>query len=84
MHRNVLEHEPSEALFVPNNRPLLFYHAISLYAMSALHPGGWLYFEINPLFAKQMKAMLANVGFGAVELKRDAFGKQRFVRARKD
>ena len=52
--------------------------------MSALHPGGWLYFEINPLFAKQMKAMLANVGFGAVELKRDAFGKQRFVRARKD
>lgn len=84
MHRNVLEHEPSEALFVPNNRPLLFYHAISLYAMSALHPGGWLYFEINPLFAIQMKAMLANVGFGAVELKRDAFGKQRFVRARKD
>ena len=84
MHRNVLEHEPSEALFVPNNRPLLFYHAISLYAMSALHPGGWLYFEINPLFARQMKAMLANVGFGVVELKRDAFGKQRFVRARKD
>ena len=28
MHKNVLEHEPHEALFVTENDPLLFYKAI--------------------------------------------------------
>ena len=83
MHRNVLDYEPAQALFVPNDQPLLFYRAIAHHAMSELLPGGWLYFEINPLYAEQMQSLLVNMGFAAVEVKKDAFGKQRFVRARK-
>ena len=36
MEKNVLEHEPSLALFVPDEDPLKFYRAIAEYASSAL------------------------------------------------
>ena len=55
MERNVLEHEPSLALFVPDDDPLLFYRAIARFAYQALRPDGCLYFEINPLYADEMK-----------------------------
>ena len=58
MEANVLEHEPHEALFVPDDDPLLFYRAIARYALTALAPGGWLYFEINPLYADALCDML--------------------------
>ncbi len=47
MEKNVLEHEPGIALFVPDEEPLKFYRAIAEYASSALKSGGALYFEIN-------------------------------------
>ena len=50
MEKNVLEHEPSIALFVPDEEPLKFYRAIAEYASSALKTGGALYFEINPIY----------------------------------
>ena len=49
MEKNVLEHEPSIALFVPDENPLKFYRAIAEYASSSLKSGGALYFEINPI-----------------------------------
>lgn len=58
MEANVLEHEPHEALFVPDDDPLLFYRAIARYALTALASGGWLYFEINPLYADALCDML--------------------------
>lgn len=36
MERNVLEHEPHTALFVPDDDPLRFYRAIAHYAAEAL------------------------------------------------
>ena len=47
MEPNVLEYEPAEALFVPDNDPMLFYRAIAAYASRALKNGGRLYLEIN-------------------------------------
>jgi release factor glutamine methyltransferase len=35
MEKNVLEHEPHLALFVPDDDPLLFYRAIAKYALEA-------------------------------------------------
>ncbi|MGN1262404.1 MAG: peptide chain release factor N(5)-glutamine methyltransferase [Prevotella sp.] len=83
MERNVLDYEPHSALFVPDDDPLLFYRKIALYAGNALRRGGFLLFEINPLFATELTAMLRDTGFDCVESRNDRFGKVRFVRARK-
>ena len=79
MEPNVLSYEPKEALFVPENHPLLFYDAIAHYAKTALKPHGKLYFEINPLYRKAVVEMLKNKGFIGVMIRKDAFGKERMV-----
>ena len=83
MERHVLEHEPHLALFVPDDDPLRFYRAIAQYAQRALKPGGQLYFELNPLYARETEALLQDLGFAETEIKPDMFGKQRFLKAKK-
>ena len=82
MEKNVLEHEPSIALFVPDEDPLKFYRAIAEYASSALKPEGALYFEINPIYEKETREMLQSLGFKDIETKEDAFGKKRMMKAK--
>ena len=79
MHPNVLGHEPWEALFVPDDDPLLFYRAIARYAVRALKPGGALLLEINPLFANELQKLLSATGFPVVKIINDDFGKKRFA-----
>ena len=81
MAQNVLKFEPSTALFVPQSDPLLFYKAIANYAIEALKPNGKLYVEINPLYRNELEEMLKNVGFIDIEIRKDAFGKDRMARA---
>ena len=83
MEKNVLEHEPSIALFVPNEEPLKFYRAIAEYASSALKTEGALYFEINPIYEKETREMLQDLGFKDIETKEDAYGKKRMMKAMK-
>ena len=83
MKSHVLEHEPHVALFVPDDDPLLFYRAIADFAIQSLEPDGWLYFEVNPLYINDLKAMLAEKGFENIEVKIDLFGKERMIRAKK-
>ena len=83
MEKNVLEHEPSIALFVPDEDPLKFYRAIAEYASSALKSEGALYFEINPIYEKETREMLQSLGFKDIEAKEDAFGKKRMMKAMK-
>ena len=82
MERNVLEYEPSLALLVPDDDPLLFYRAISRFAKTALKDGGNLYFEINPLYAEPLKQLMQEEGFADIMLYQDSFGKQRFAHGR--
>lgn len=82
MHVNVTGHEPAEALFVPDDDPLLFYRAVCRYALHALRPGGALYFEINPHCAGALLDLIRVTGFDDVTLLDDSFGKQRFIKAR--
>jgi release factor glutamine methyltransferase len=84
MESNVLAYEPHEALFVPDDNPLLFYCAIATYACSALKAGGRLYFELNPLYAEDCRRMLELQGFCHLTLRQDEFGKQRFIKAIKE
>ncbi len=82
MEKNVLEHEPSIALFVPDEDPLKFYRAIAEYASSALKSEGALYFEINPIYEKETREMLEGLDFKNIETKEDAFGKKRMMKAK--
>lgn len=78
---NVLNYEPSIALFVPNDDPLRFYRAIAEYGMIALSHNGELYFEINYRFVDEVSAMLNALGYVGIEVRNDQFAKQRFVKA---
>ena len=80
MEENVLAHEPHLALFVPDDDPLLFYRAITRFAAHQLVSGGWLYFEINPLYAHETKSLLAEEGFSAIDIRQDQFSKERMIR----
>ena len=79
MESNVLDHEPHEALFVPDEEPLLFYEAIGKYAQQGLKQNGLLAFEINPLYANQLSNTLSDQGFHDISIVNDSFGKQRFI-----
>lgn len=81
MEKHVLDHEPHEALFVPDTDPLLFYRAIACYALHALRRGGLLFFEINSAYGEKTVEMLHSFGYEYVELKRDQFGNDRMVKA---
>lgn len=66
MHRNVLDHEPGLAIFVPDEDPLVFYRALSLWAKRLLVPGGRGIVEINDVCAERTSTMLADAGFADV------------------
>lgn len=83
MESNVLNYEPHTALFVPDDDALLFYRAIAQYGQVALKEGGWLYFEINPLYASILTEMLVMMEYHDIEIKEDQFGKERMIRARR-
>ena len=81
MDANVLEWEPSLALFVPDSDPLLFYRKIGELALEMLAEDGALYFEINQAYGMETVNMLKALGYGQVELRKDAWGNDRMVKA---
>ena len=83
MAHNVLDYEPSTALFVPDDDPLRFYRAIAELGLRRLRPGGRLCFEINPLYAEALRSLLVSLGYEAVTILDDDYDKQRFATARK-
>ena len=83
MGKNVLDYEPHQALFAPEEEPIIFYQRIGDYAWQSLNPGGALYFELNPLTADEVSDYLQRLGFSEIEIRQDQFGKQRFLKATK-
>lgn len=82
MEKNVLDWEPSIALFVPDDDPLRFYRAIARIGQTLLKPDGKLYFESNWLFTHEMQCMLEEEHYTDIFFKKDIFGKERMVSAR--
>lgn len=83
MELNVIDYEPHSALFVPDNDPLLFYRAITQYAIKALKPSGRIYFEINSRFGNETTKLLTDNGFSDTMVIKDMYGLDRFVFASK-
>lgn len=81
MHYNVLNHEPTGALYVKDEDPLVFYEKITLLAKGALTVGGQLYFEINQYLGEETKSLLTNNYFSA-SLKKDIFGNDRMLKGK--
>ncbi|MCX2453661.1 peptide chain release factor N(5)-glutamine methyltransferase [Pedobacter sp. PLR] len=84
MHQNVLAHEPHLALFVPDERPLLFYEAIADFAIGHLKENGKLFFEINEYLSEETIQMLKDKGFTNTVLRKDMQGKPRMILATRD
>lgn len=80
MRRNVLDYEPAEALFVPDGDPLLFYRAIARWAQRFLRPGGVGLVEINEALGDETAGVFRGAGFKNVQIRRDFYGKARFIR----
>lgn len=80
MRANVLDYEPSTALFVSDHDPLVFYRKILEFAQKTLKPNGEVWFEINEKFGNEMKNLCQEKGFKNVEIIKDFREKERFVR----
>ena len=79
MEPHVLNYEPSIALFVPDNRPLLFYEAIISYAATALMDGGILAFETNRRYANEVGTLMTAAGCCDVNVRKDLYNNERIV-----
>ncbi len=79
--QNVLEYEPHLALFVADDDPLIFYRKIAELALQALKPNGALYYEINQYLGNETVALLKQIGFKQVTLRKDIFGNDRMIKA---
>ena len=83
MSANVLEYEPSTALFVPNEDPLLFYRKIAQLAQDSLYSKGWLYFEINEYLSLEMEILLHEIGYINIEIRNDFRAVPRMIKCQK-
>ncbi|GAB4131167.1 MAG: peptide chain release factor N(5)-glutamine methyltransferase [Raineya sp.] len=83
MQKNVLDYEPTTALFVPDAQPLLFYEKIILFAKKYLRQGGFLFFEINEKFGEEIAFLLQKNDFAEIVILQDFYGKDRFAKAQK-
>ncbi len=82
MQKNVLDYEPEQALFVKDEKPLVFYEAVARFAKQNLSEQGKLYLEINERFGSEVKELLLSFGFLSVEILKDINGKYRIVKAK--
>ena len=81
MEQHVVQHEPDNALFVPNDTPLVFYQAIAHYAMQQTYGPIAVYCELHQDFALQTKVLFENKGYHSVNIFKDIFENWRMLRA---
>jgi len=80
MGKNVVEHEPHLALFVPDGNPLVFYRAIADRAKNDLKKGGAVFVEINERLGTEVQKVFIDHGF-TTKIIKDLDGKDRLVTA---
>jgi release factor glutamine methyltransferase len=79
MHKRVLDYEPQQALFVEDDNPLLFYHAILKFGQTHLVNEGKLYFEINEACGEEVIFLYKKYGYTDIDLRQDIHGKDRMI-----
>ncbi len=80
MQVQVKNFEPSIALFVTNEDPLIFYRTIARLGKQYLNSNGQLFFEMHYDQGKALLTLFDEMGYHA-ELRQDMFGKDRMLRA---
>lgn len=78
MRGNVLDWEPAQALFVPDDDPLVFYRAVAVWADYLLKDNGNLWLEINEKLGQETAAL-----FTGAAVIQDLNGKDRFIVVKK-
>jgi release factor glutamine methyltransferase len=82
MSISVSEFEPSVALFVPNDDPLLFYRTILEAGKTHLKQNGVIYFEIHQSLAGEILEIGKELGYEEGTLRADMQGNNRMIRFR--
>jgi release factor glutamine methyltransferase len=80
MQKNVLDHEPHAALFVPDTDPLIFYSAIAEFGKEHLNRPGNIFCEIHENLGKSAMDIFTAQGYSAT-LKKDMQQKDRMIRS---
>jgi release factor glutamine methyltransferase len=83
MNKNVVDHEPHTALFVPDEDALLFYKALAKFASQRLHHNGSIYMEIHEDLGNEVVKLFREEGYNKIELRKDMQQKNRMVKVRK-
>ncbi len=78
LDKNVTYFEPHLALFVEDERPLIFYEKIAAFAGKYLKENGKIFLETHEQLADQTAALFLNEKY-SVLVKKDMQGKQRMV-----
>jgi release factor glutamine methyltransferase len=80
---NVRNHEPHQALFVPENQPLLFYEKIARFGKDHLNDHGMIFLELHQDHASETKKLYEEFGYKNVELRKDISGNDRMLKGGK-
>jgi release factor glutamine methyltransferase len=78
MHKNIVNFEPEQALFVDDDNPLIFYRAIASFSNQHLSAEGMIYLEINEKFGNELVDLFAKEGFKNIAIRKDLNGKERY------
>lgn len=81
MRKNVLDYEPSIALFVKNEDPLIFYRKIIQLVECSSRVHTKLYFEINESYAQDVIELFDVQKWQNIELRKDIRSKDRMFKA---
>lgn len=77
LDKNVTAFEPHTALFVPDNKPFLFYERIAAFGEKHLKDDGKIYVEVHENLAKETAKIFEQ--YYLVAIKQDIFEKERML-----
>ncbi|WP_412063654.1 peptide chain release factor N(5)-glutamine methyltransferase [Rubrivirga sp. IMCC45206] len=83
LQREVRDHEPGLALFVPDADPLLFYRALAGHAERLLRPDGWLVAETHADHGTAVAALWRDAGLADAAILPDLARRDRIAVARR-
>lgn len=83
MEKNVLDFEPHLALFVPDDKALIFYEAVVNWANLYLASNGNIFVEINQNLGNEVKNLFEKNNLSLVQLHKDYFDNDRIIMAMK-
>ncbi len=81
---HVREHEPVQALFVPDSDPLIFYRELAEWARSDGASQVYLVAECHTDFASQVRELWSKLEVRVLRIHEDIFGRPRFITGRID